>query len=112
MAIEIEITELNDYSKCIDFINKISGHITTNMLKKKFNVSSKLARCVLRNHTNTMLCKPIEYGSHQTINYNLYKKLDVDEINNFCEDEINNLKIKKSNYRDYFMNKYHIIYNK
>jgi len=110
MAVEIEITELNDYSKCIDFINKISGHITTNMLKKKCNVSSKIARCALRNHTNTMLCKPIEYGSHQNINYNLYKKLDTDTLNNFCEKEINNIRNKKSNYSEYFINKYHIKY--
>ena len=110
MAIEIEITELNDYSKCIEYINKISGHITTNMLKKNCNVSFKIARCALRNHNNTMLCNPFEYGSNQNINYNLYKKLDTDKFNKFCENEINNLRHKKSNYKEYFMNKYHIKY--
>ena len=110
MAVEIEITELNDYSKCIDYINKISGHITTNMLKKNCGVSSKIARCALRNHTNTMLCNPFKYGSNQNINYNLYKKLDIEELNNFCKNEINNIRNKKSNYSEYFMNKYHIKY--
>ena len=111
MAVEIEITELNDYSKCIDYINKKSGHITTNMLKQKCNVSSKIARCALRNHTNTMLCNPFEYGSYQNINYNLYTKLDTDKLNTICKKEINNLRTKKYNYREYFMNKYHIKYN-
>ena len=95
MPVELEITELNDYQKAKELIDSQKNHVTLNMLKKA-GIRQKIAFRVLRSHQNTMLCKPLEYGSNQNKNEKLYKKVTNDDLIKLCNEEITNLKKNKT----------------
>jgi hypothetical protein len=82
---------LNDYAKCVDFIDNTTTHVTEKMLIKRCAVSPKIVKRVLRNHPNTRLCPPHEYGSNKFTNYRLYKKMTSEEMINLCNIEIKGL---------------------
>lgn len=95
MTVTLEITELSKYAKCIEYINGVEGHITVKMVSKQCNVNPKMAKYALRVHDNTMLCKPIHYGSRKYKNYNLFKKITDEEKQKFCDIEVRKLKQTK-----------------
>lgn len=117
MTIELEISELDDYAKCVEYINSKNNnqHITTKMIIKDCNVKPKIARKVLIRHSYTMLCKPNEYGSGKYINYKLYKKVNTEAIKRLCNNE---LKTKLKNFKDLNINNFiknslsELLYNK
>ena len=117
MPVTLEISELSDYDKCIEYINGVDGHITVKMVSKHCNVKAKMAKYALRVHDNTMLCRPIEYGSIKYKNYNLFKKISDEDKSTFCDNERSKLKQYKYlnndngiNYSisNYFFKKYRI----
>jgi len=87
MTIELEITEISDYAKCLEYINSKQNHITYNMVMKNCSVKPKIARRALNNHKETMLCEPSDFGSNKFINYNLYKKVSNETIKTIYETE-------------------------
>jgi hypothetical protein len=95
MPVELEITELNDYQKAKEFIDSQKYHVTLNMLKK-VGIRKKIAFRVLRSHPNTMLCKPLDYGSNQNKNEKLYKKVTNEALVKLCNEELTNMKKTKS----------------
>lgn len=110
MTVALEITELSDLAKCIEYINGVEGHITVKMVSKHCNVKAKMAKYALRNHSNTMICNPFEYGSIKYKNYNLFKKISDEDKQIFCEHERSKLKQYKylNNGANYFFKKYRI----
>ena len=94
MPVELEITELNDYQKAKEFIDSQQNHVTLNMLKKA-GIRPKIAFRVLRSHPNTMLCEPLDFGSNQTKNEKLYKKVTNEELVKLCNEELINMKKTK-----------------
>lgn len=105
MTIEIEINELDDYSRCVEYINSIKTHVTFNMVRKNCNVSPKIVFKVLKNHESTMLCSPSEYGSNKNVNKKLYKKINKSDTLSLCQQELKNMKqnriITDANLTDY-----------
>ena len=87
MTIELEISEIDDYTKCLEYINSKQNHITYNMVMKNCSVKPKIARRALNNHKETMLCEPSDFGSNKFINYNLYKKVSNETIKTIYETE-------------------------
>ena len=87
MTIELEITEISDYAKCLEYINSKQNHITYNMVMKNCSVKPKIARRALNDHKETMLCEPSDFGSNKFINYNLYKKVSNETIKTIYETE-------------------------
>ena len=120
MPVQLQISELNHCQKATEYINSVDNHITLNMLKKHSNITPKIGFRVLRNHPNTMLTEPREFGSNQNRNEKLYKKISNDEILSLCKEEIDYMKknriINESNVDSYIksgliqhmMNKYRI----
>jgi hypothetical protein len=120
MPVELEITELNDYQKAQEYINSTDNYVTLNIIKNRVGISSKIAHRVLRLHPNTMLSKPIEFGSNKFRNEKLYKKVSNDEILYRCKEELNMMKKNKvindnnidsyinSGFVQYMMKKYRI----
>lgn len=117
MTVELEISELDDHSKCVEYINSKDTFVTSKMLIRDCKVVPKLAHRVLRTHEHTMLSNPHDFGSGKYINRNLYKKVSLDEIKSVCERELKNLK-KNKNMSDEKLNNYinsglsHLLYNK
>jgi hypothetical protein len=87
----INDSTLNDYAKCGAFIDNAPNHISVKMITKRCNVSLKIAKRVLRNHPNTRLCPPHEYGSNKSVNYKLYKKITSEEMIEICNSELKGL---------------------
>jgi len=96
MTVTLEITELSNYAKCIEYINSLDGHVTVKMVSKHCNINPKMAKYALRNHSNTMICNPVEYGSSKYKNYNLFKKITEEEKQIFRDNERGNLKQYKN----------------
>ena len=114
MPVELQISELDDYSKCIEYINSKNDdqHITTKMISRDCKVTPKIAHRVLRTHNDTMLCSPTEFGSAKSVNYNLYKKINSNTIKKTCEKELK-LKLNLNNKKNFIMNNLpQILYNK
>ena len=117
MTIELEISEIDDYAKCVEYINSKNNnqHITTKMIIRQCNVKPKTAHRALRQHSDTMLCNPHEYGSGKYVNYNLYKKVNTETIKILCNSEIKNkLKNDKELNKDNFIKNSlpELLYNK
>ena len=87
MTIELEITEISDYYKCLEYINSKKNHITYKMVMRNCNVKPKIAHRALNDHKETMLCEPSDFGSNKFINYNLYKKVSNETIKTIYETE-------------------------
>jgi len=100
--LSLNITEHNLFYEINEYINSLSNnqHITVKMLKKKFNIQPKHAHRILKNHKNTMLATPYEYGCYKNKNYNLYKKLDNESLKDYCEV----LKSKTKNFNEHSFN--------
>ena len=117
MTVELEISELDDYSKCVEYINSKDTFVTSKMLIRDCKVVPKLAHRILRHHEHAMLANPHDFGSNKSINRNLYKKVSVDEMKSICENELKNLK-KNKNVSDDRINNYinsglsQLLYNK
>jgi hypothetical protein len=123
MTIEIEINELDDYSKCVEYINSVKTHVTFNMVRKNCNVRPKIVNKVLANHESTMLCSPSEFGSNKNTNKKLYKKINKSELIDLCTKELKNMKQNRiiteenlksyiySGLTDYMFNKFSIRLN-
>ena len=82
---------LNDYAKCVAFIDNTTTHVSEKMLIKRCNVAPKIVKRVLRNHPNTRLCSPYEYGSNKFTNSRLYKKMTSEEMIELCNSELKGL---------------------
>jgi hypothetical protein len=82
---------LNDYAKCVAFIDNVTTHVSEKMLIKRCNVAPKIVKRVLRNHPNTRLCSPYEYGSNKFTNSRLYKKMTSEEMIELCNSELKGL---------------------
>ena len=106
MTVELEISEIDNYTKCFEYINSKQNHVTTKMIIRDCNVNLKTAHRALKTHTDTMLCSPHEFGSGKFVNYNLYKKVNHDTIKNICISEI---KTKIKNFKE--LNKDNFIKN-
>jgi hypothetical protein len=87
MTVELEISEISDYAKCLEYINSKQNHITYNMVIRNCNVKPKIAHRALNDHKETMLCEPHEFGSNKFINYNLYKKVGNETIKTIYDNE-------------------------
>ena len=123
MTIEIEINELDDYSKCVEYINSVKTHVTFNMVRKNCGVRPKIVHKVLTNHESTMLCSPSEFGSNKNANNKLYKKINKSELIDLCTKELTNMKQNRmiteenlksyiySGLSDYMFNKFSIRLN-
>ena len=98
MTVELAISELDDYTKCLEYINSKKHHVTTKMIIRDCGVKHKIADRALKGHDETMLCDPSEFGSNKFANYNLYKKVTRDTINHLCEKELKN---KFKNFKDF-----------
>ena len=119
MPFELQIKELNDYQKAQEFINSVDNYITLNMLKK-YGIRPKIGKLALRKNPNTIIAKPLVFGSCEIKNEKLYKKISNDEIISLCNEELNYMKknriINESNVDSYInsglvqhmMNKYRI----
>jgi len=117
MPVELQISELDNYSKCIEYINSKNDdqHITTKMISTDCKVTPKIAHRVLRTHNDTMLCSPTEFGSAKSVNYNLYKKVNTATIKSLCNNEIKNKfkNIKEMNKDSFIKNSLsQLLYNK
>jgi hypothetical protein len=117
MPVELQISELDDYTKCIEYINSKNDnqHITTKMIIKNCHVQPKIANRVLRQHSDTMLCSPHEFGSAKYVNYNLYKKVNTETIKRLCNSEIKNKikNVKEINKDNFIKNSLsELLYNK
>ena len=99
MPIELEITELNEYQRAIEYINGQEKHVTFNMMKKHCGIRNKVAIRALKSNQSIMLCEPSEFGSNKFRNEKLYKKVTTDELIQLCKDELANLK-KNKNLKD------------
>ena len=95
MPVELEICEIDDYNKCLDYITSKQNHVTYKMLVRDCNVKPKIIRRALQNHKETMLCDPIEHGSYKFTNKNLYKKVNKETIKIMCETELVNMNKNK-----------------
>ena len=98
MTVELAISELDDYTKCLEYINSKKHHVTTKMIIRDCGVKHKIADRALKGHDETMLCDPSEFGSNKFANYNLYKKVNRDTIKHLCEKELKN---KFKNFKDF-----------
>lgn len=115
MTVELEISEIDDYSKCLEYINSKNNHVTTKMIIRDCGVKPQIAHRALKQHTNTMLCSPHEFGSNKFVNYNLYKKVNRDTIKHLCETELSNKfkNFKESNKDNFIKNSLpQLLYNK
>ena len=115
MTVELEISEIDDYSKCVEYINSKKNHVTTNMIIRDCSVKPKIANKAIKKHTDTMLCDPHEFGSNKFINYNLYKKVNSDNIKNICKKEFSNKfkNFKEKNKDNFIKNSLpQLLYNK
>ena len=113
-----------EYTNCINFIDNTINHISVKMLTKRCNTSPKMAKRILRNHPNTRLCSPYEFGSNKFVNYKLYKKITNNEIIELCNSELKGLLknkiVKDENIKSYLnsgfsyrmLTKYSIILDK
>jgi hypothetical protein len=90
MTVELAISELDDYTKCLEYINSKKLHVTSKMIIRDCRVKPKIANRALKAHAETMLCSPHEFGSNKFVNYNLYKKVNRDTIKHLCEKELKN----------------------
>ena len=117
----LNASTLNDYTKCVSFIDSINGHVSEKMLTKRYNISPKIVKRILRNHSNTRLCPPREYGSNKFKNSRLYKKMTNKELIELCNSElvgllknkiVNNTNIKSyisSGFAYHMRNKYEAV---
>ena len=87
MTVELEISEISDYNKCLEYINSKTNHISSKMVIRNCNVKPKIAHRALNDHKETMLCEPSDFGSNKFINYNLYKKVSNETIKTIYETE-------------------------
>ena len=93
----MEINDLSNRELANQYVDDMAdGLITVKQLVRKFKIAPKYAHYILKTHPNIMLAKPLEYSSLKYINYNLYKKVDNEELSKICSNEIESLKkIKK-----------------
>jgi hypothetical protein len=105
MPIELEITELNEYQRAIEYIDSQKTYVTLKCLKKHCGIRNKVAIRALKSNQSIMLCEPSEFGSNKFRNEKLYKKVSTDELIQLCKDELANLRknriINDSTYNSY-----------
>ena len=87
----INDSTLNDYAKCVAFIDNATSYVSGKMLTKRCSVAPKIVKRVLRNHPNTIFCPPQEYGSNKFTNYKKNKKINSEEMIEICNSELKGL---------------------